>query len=285
MLKNKTAEYIAKPQESLIEITQLKSNTTIKVGAYTLLLLLKNDFAKQGKYSIFCPVAGTELTLGSNMHLRTKSNEINTYLTKEFKQQLIKHILDNFPNIEKSSKILSEDSILVKSSKKNNLSIKERLDALPLLEFAFYEEPYYDDANCNGYHMQDFIGVIGKNDEIIEISFQKNDELFAPRNGKYTKNFIVGSNFNLYNQNRENLGWTGDVTLVCTYGKKNNIFEVNLLSTKEINYFGKIIKAYVPKQIAVGILPEKINYVSYKDELINEKDFTTSVIDEEELPW
>ena len=285
MLQTKTTRFIAMLQDNQLSIIQLKSGKTTRVGAYPFLSLLRSDFTKQDKYSIYCPIANTELVLGSNMHLRTTSNEINTYLTKGFNQQLIKYILDNFPDIEKSSKILSNGSILAESSKKKNPSIKERLDALPFLEFAYYEEPHYDDANCHGHHMQDFIGMIDKYGATIEISFHKNDELFAPRNGKYTKNFIVGSNFNLYNQNRENLGWTGYVTLVCTYGKKNNIFEVNLLSTKEINYFGEIIKPYVPKQIAVGILPEKIKYVGYIDELLNEEDFVAPVIDEEEAPW
>lgn len=275
MIKTKKAIFIANTKEKVIVTTQLSTGVTTKLDPHTLFTLLNVNFTLIDKKSIYCSKAKLEVTFGNNMHLRTIPNAINVYLTKGYAKKLKEYILDSFPNIEKYSNT-------------NNPSKEERLNSLPFIKLAEYEEPYYDDANVHGYHLDSFIGIIGKNGETIEIPFEKNDKLFAPSNGISAKEFIIGSDFNLFNQDRENLAYRGDIALICTYGKTNNVFEVKLFTTKEINYFGNIIKPCEPKQIAVGILPQKIKYIGYLEELLDEDDLKIAITEttvNNELPW
>ena len=287
ILKSKKATYVANAQEQVVELTQ--SQITTPVGASKLLFAVEYDFIKNNRKSIsvYCDKANLTITYGSNGHLRTNGHAINTYLLDGFDKILVKWIKNNFNIIHEQSQVLPNTQISETLNTLEYVTTTDR-ESTPILELAEYEEPHYDDANCNGYPMMDFLGIIGKKDETIEISFHKNDKLFAPSNGKSTKEYIVGSDFNLYDQNGENLGWTETTTLVCSYEKTHNIFEVKLLSTVEIDYFGEIIKPYEPKQIAVGILQERIKYVGWMEELLDEDYLVTPVvekIDETELPW
>lgn len=107
-IQTKTAKFTVNIKERIIEITQSSKNPitglveeiTFKVNVETLFFLLKSDFTNINKNSIYCSTAKTELIFGSNMHLRSSKNLINTYLTKGYYQALINLILKYFPNIE-----------------------------------------------------------------------------------------------------------------------------------------------------------------------------------------
>lgn len=285
MIKTNTANLVANKNNNVIEITQISTDKTTNVDIYNFYTLLEKHHLANNKNSIYCSTAKMEITLGSNGHLRSAANIINTYLNAQIIKDLKEYILEEFPDIKKSSKILSDNDSVSKTHKNDNASKQNKINSLPIIEYAEYEEPHYDDTNCNGYPDTDFLGIIGKNGETIEISFEKNDELFAPQNKRVTKNYIVGSNFNLYNQDGENLGWDRHTTLVCSYDKKNNTFEVNLLTTERINYFGHIIKPYQLKQIVAGRLSKPIKYIGYLDELLNVNDDDDVADEEDELPW
>lgn len=270
--------------EEVVEIIQLKDGVSTIVDSHVLNRILKYDFKDNNKIIGYCPKSNLKISYSiPNFHLVIGSNDVNVCLKKNNNNEKILTCLSkNYSNIKKTS-----ITPILPQSQKNIKQITKAIKSPPIIKYAEYEEPHYDDANCNGYPDIDFLGIIGKSGETIEISFRKNDELFAPRDNRTSKDHIVSSGFNLYNQDRENLGWTRQATLICTYGKKHNVLEVKLLTTKQINYFGSIIEPYKPKQIAVGILPKPIKYVGYIDELLSEENLApiAHVTDEEELPW
>jgi len=151
----------------------------------SLLYVLEYDFIINNctSISVYCDKANLTITYGSNGHLRTNGHAVNTYLLDGFDKTLVKWIKNTFNIVSEQS----QSQVLPNTEISDTLNTLESvtttdIESLPILELAHYEEPHYDDANCNGYPMIDFLGIIGKNDETIEISFHKNDELFVPRN-------------------------------------------------------------------------------------------------------
>jgi len=287
-IQNKTAKFIANTEENVVEITQLKTEVITKVDIGNLLTVLKTDISQTGKTSLYCSKAKMEITLGSNFHLRTSLNSVNTYLTKGFDQQLLSYIETMFPNIDKVDKILSISEQKTHIPKKEELSKEKKTKKIPIIKMEEYFEPNYDDANCNGYPNINFIGIKGNHGETVEISFKAHEDLFDPYGG-INKNYLVGNGFNLYDNNRKNLAYENNIGLICTHNKSEATFKIKLISTIDRKYFGTKIKKHQPITIVNGRLPEPIKYKSYMSQLIDDEPIQTEVSmtnnADEELPW
>ncbi|MGJ0315408.1 hypothetical protein NG754_02610 [Aliarcobacter cryaerophilus] len=277
MLQTKKATFVADTKEQVVAITQLSTQITTKVDAYSLLSLIRTDLSEIKKKTIFCSKANMPLSLGANAHLSSAPDDINTYLNNGFIEKLEKYILDSFPDIEKTSEPLSAPNQEVETAKKQELSKEEKINNAPLIKMAEYEEPRYDYEYCNGYPNHNFIGIIGKNGEIIEIDFNAHENLFDPKSGNI-KNYPVAHAFNLYDENNQNLANRNKFILICNHIKEEALFQVNLMPTENIKYYGKLLKAREEYKLAVGRLPQTIKFKSSLSELIDETD-------DEELPW
>ena len=66
--------------------------------------------------------------------------------------------------------------------------------------------------------------------------------------------------------------------MICTHIKKEALFQVNLVPTEDIKYYGQLLKAREKYKLAVGRLPQPIKFKNSLSELIEETD-------DEELPW
>jgi len=273
---NKTT-FVIKRQERVIEATQLLTGVITKVDVNTFLSFLKKFLNSMSKTKTYCSKAKIELALGKNLHLSNTSNKINTYLTPDLIRELIDYIRMEFPDIEKTSELLSSKEQEVPTAKKQELSKEEKIKQAPLINTAEYEEPHYDYEYCNGYPNQNFIGILGKNGETIEIDFNAHENLFDPKNGG-VRNYPVAHAFNLYDENHENLAYRYKFILFCTHIKEEALFQIYLVPTEDIEYYGQLLKAREKYKLAVGRLPQPIKFKNSLSELIEETD-------DEELPW
>jgi hypothetical protein len=274
---SKAASFFANPQEQVVAITQLSTQVTIHVDVEVAWSLFDTDFREIDKKILYCPKAKMEIILGSNGHFRSDSHIINTNLKPAQISELKKYILFHFPNIDKASEVISTPKQKVATVKKQELSKEKRIQNLPFIKMTEYEEPYYDNEYCNGYPSHNFIGIIGKNGETIEIDFNAHENLFDPKNGE-VKNYPVAHAYNLYDENHENLAHKNKFILICTHLKKEALFQIDLIPTEDIKYYGQLLKAREKYKLAVGRLPQPIKFKSSLSELIDETD-------DEELPW
>ena len=277
IIQTDTATFVVDIPNQVVVITQLSRKAIAEVDAYILLSLLRTDFSEVNKKSLYCSKANRTLTLGANMHLRTNGHDVNTTLKGDTCKELIQCITGSFPNIEKTSELLSAPNQEVETAKKQELSKEEKINNAPLIKMAEYEEPRYDYEYCNGYPNHNFIGIIGKNGETIESDFKAHEELFDPKNGEI-RNYPVAHAFNLCTENHENLAYKHKFILICTHIKKEALFQVNLVPTEDIKYYGQLLKAREKYKLAVGRLPQPIKFKNSLSELIEETD-------DEELPW
>lgn len=274
---SKAASFLANPQEQVVAITQLSTQVTIHVDVKVAWSLFDTDFSEVNKKTLYCPKAKMEIILGSNGHFRSDSHIINTNLKAAQISELKKYILFHFPNIDKASEVISTPKQEVAKIKKQEISKEEKINNAPLIKMAEYEEPRYDYEYCNGYPNHNFIGIIGKNGETIEIDFNAHEELFDPKSGNI-KNYPVAHAFNLYDENHENLANRNKLILICNHIKEEALFQVNLVPTEDIKYYGKLLKAREEYKLAVGKLPQAIKFKNSLSELLEETD-------DEELPW
>jgi hypothetical protein len=276
-IQTKTARFLANPPKEVVDITQLSSAVTTHLDVKVTWSLLDTDYSKVDKKSLYCSKANMEITLGANGHLRSSNHIINTYLNPSQVNELKQYILFNFPDINKVSEILTTQKSGVSTVKKQELSREDKIKKFKFLEMAVYEEPYYDNEYCNGYPNHNFIGIIGKNGETIEIDFNAHENLFDPISGDI-KNYPVAHAFNLYDENHENLAHRNKLILTCNHIKEEALFQVNLVPTEDIKYYGKLLKAREEYKLAVGKLPQAIKFKNSLSELLEETD-------DKELPW
>lgn len=204
MFRTNKASFNANVQKEEMGITQLSTSVLTNVGVYNLYKTLTADFSYSEKKSFYCSISKMEITYnGIEKHLYSEKNRIHIYLTKGNDKRLINYILEQFPNIEKASELLSSKKEVAKI-KKQEFSKEEKINNAPFIKMVEYEEPKYDYEYCNGYPNQNFIGIIGKNGETIEIDFNAHEELFDPKSGEI-RNYPVAHAFNLYTENHENL--------------------------------------------------------------------------------
>ncbi len=108
MFRTNKASFNANVQKEEMGITQLSTSVLTNVGVYNLYKTLTADFSYSEKKSFYCSISKMEITYnGIEKHLYSEKNRIHIYLTKGNDKRLINYILEQFPNIEKASELLS----------------------------------------------------------------------------------------------------------------------------------------------------------------------------------
>lgn len=279
IIQTDTATFVVDIPNQVVVITQLSRKAITEVDAYILLSLLRTDFSEVNKKSLYCSKANRTLTLGANMHLRTNGHDVNTTLKGDTCKELIQCITGSFPNIEKTSELLSAPKQEVEIAKRQEHSNGERIQNLPLIETIDYDEPrWHDDNGCMGSPSSDFIGVKNLLGGELEISCHTHEMLFDPHDSNNIKGYYITTDFNLYDSRYKNFANKGHIVLKCSYNKSSKVFVVLLFTSKEFSYCETTIYPGKPIRLVVGKLPQAFNYKSSLTELLEETD-------DEELPW